>query len=203
MLPDRAAWYVLQQEGWPLPPAWYEVEVAGVRRRLPVVAIRPGLRIAVLRLPGDVELVEAAAAALAARLQAALGDALAETVLVGPEAKAVPLVHALARALGHARYVIARKARKPYMQDPVAVPVESVTTPGTQELVLDGPDAAYLRGRSAVLVDDVVSTGGTLRALEALVLGQGARVLARAAVLSEGDGVPGVLDLGRLPVWRD
>jgi len=181
----------------------YEIQVAGLRRSLPVIEVAPGLRIAAFVMLGDVELVEACAADLAARLRDHLGAAASDAVLVGPEAKAVPLVHALASGLGHRRCVICRKSLKTYMQDGVEVPVESITTPGTQRLVVSGGDAAWLTGRDVVLVDDVVSTGGTLRALESLMARCGARVRARAAAMVEGDGVDGVLALGRLPVWRE
>lgn len=185
----------------------YEVTVAGVHRVLPVVEVAPGVRIAAFVLLGDVELVEACAGALAARLAPAMREAGAADgwAVVGPEAKAVPLLHRLAERLGHARYVVCRKGVKGYMRQPLEVPVCSITTPGQQRLVLDGPDAEWLHGRDVALVDDVVSTGGTLRAVESLMWRCGARVRARAAVWLEGDGPqpPGVLALGRLPVWRE
>lgn len=181
---------------------FHEIELAGLRRRLPLVQVAPGVRIAAFVLLGDVELVAACADRLARELTQALGPALREALLVGPEAKAVPLVHAVAERLGQPRCVICRKSLKTYMQEGIEVPVESITTPGAQRLVVSAADAARLRGRDVVLLDDVVSTGGTLRALEALMARCGARVLGRAAALAEGGGVPGVLTLGTLPVWQ-
>lgn len=184
----------------------YELTIAGLRRDLPIVEVAPGVRIAAFVMLGDVELVEACARALAERLQAICGASLRgpdAPALVGPEAKVVPLLHSLAARLGHPRYVVCRKSVKGYMHHPVETDVRSITTAGTQRLVLDGPDAQWLRGRDVILVDDVVSTGGTLQALQALMGQVGARSVARVAALVEGDGVPGVEALGRLPVWRD
>jgi adenine phosphoribosyltransferase len=181
-------------------PSIFAVTVAGLRRELPVVEVAPGVRIASFVLLGDAELVEACAEELAARMRPLLP---AGAALVGPEAKVLPLLHAVAVRLGARRYVVCRKAVKAYMEDPLVVGARSITTPGRQQLVLDGGDAAWLRGRAVALLDDVVSTGGTLRAMEELMARCGARVALRAAVLREGEGVPGVLTLGCLPVWRD
>ncbi len=181
------------------------VTVAGISRRLPVIEVAPGIRIAAFVMLGDVELVAACARELAAKLRGRLGSGAGEVVLVAPEAKAVPLVHGMASELGHARCVVCRKSLKTYMVGGIEVPVASITTPGAQKLVISGSDAAWLAGRDVVLVDDVVSTGGTLRAMETLMVLCGARVVARAAAMLEGEAdetFPGVLALGQLPVWR-
>lgn len=173
----------------------HRIELCGVTRDLPIVEVVPGVRIASFDILGDAELVARAAPALLERLPPF-------DVLVGVEAKSIPLVYELARLAGHARYIVARKSVKPYMHRPVfEETVESITTPGTQRLALDAESAGRLFNQRAVLVDDVVSTGSTLRALEALVTRAGARVVARAALMAEGPaaGREDIVFLGVLP----
>lgn len=182
----------------------HEVEVAGVRRILPVVAASDGAWIAAFVLFGDVELTNACAHELASRLRHFDFDALVST-----EAKAVGLVHMIATYLSDPRsgryfpYVVCRKSVKGYMKDPLAVEVRSITTQGEQQLVLDGADVPRLRGKRVAVVDDVVSTGGTMAGVEQLLARVDATVAARAAVLLEGDlyRPADLITLGRLPVW--
>ncbi|MBE3584201.1 MAG: adenine phosphoribosyltransferase [Limnochordaceae bacterium] len=188
---------------WRLPysgQTHYDVEISGLRRRLPVVRVNQNLWIASFVMLGDVQLVNVVAGALAARLAG-----LDFAYLVGPEAKVVPLLQATATLLGHRRYVVCRKSVKSYMQDPVVVEVQSITTAGKQRLVLDGPDAQLVRDQKVIILDDVVSTGGSLTAVEALLAKAGARIVARAAALQEGDFYQDsdrpLITLGRLPVF--
>jgi adenine phosphoribosyltransferase len=175
----------------------YDLEVAGLKRRLPVVQVGENLWIASFVMLGDAELVNVCAANLAARLSGQDVD-----FLVGPEAKVLPLLQALATFMGLKRYVVCRKSVKAYMQDPLVQAVESITTQGVQQLVLDGIDVHRLRGRRVAVVDDVVSTGGSLTGVEALLKRAGAQVVCRAAVLKEGDFYQGdLVYLAYLPVF--
>lgn len=176
---------------------WYELEICGLRRTLPVVQVAPDIWIASFVMLGDTELVNTCARCLADKLQPYDFD-----IIAGPEAKAVPLLHALSTELNHPSYVVCRKSVKAYMRDPIKVEVQSITTRGTQTLVLDGPDAAKIKGKRVVIVDDVVSTGGSIQAVEELVKRAGATVVCRAAVLKEGYSYSGdLIYLQELPVF--
>ncbi|MEN2982610.1 MAG: phosphoribosyltransferase family protein [Thermus sp.] len=173
----------------------YPVEIAGVRRDLPIVQVGPDVAVALLNLLGDTELTEAAAEALAQRLPPEV-----ET-LVTPEVKAVPLAHALSRVTGRP-YVVARKTEKPYMINPVSRQVLSITTGKPQLLVLDGADIPLIRGRRVAIVDDVVSTGSTLSGLRELIESVGGQVVAVLAVFTEGTPRQDVIALGHLPLFK-
>ncbi|AEV15604.1 Adenine phosphoribosyltransferase [Thermus sp. CCB_US3_UF1] len=171
------------------------MEIAGVRRDLPIVQVGPDVAVALLNLLGDTELTEAAAEALAQRLPPEV-----ET-LVTPEVKAVPLAHALSRVTGRP-YVVARKTEKPYMINPVSRQVLSITTGKPQLLVLDGADIPLIRGRKVAIVDDVVSTGSTLSGLRELIESVGGQVVAVLAVFTEGTPRQDVIALGHLPLFK-
>lgn len=175
----------------------YAVEVAGLRRELPLFEVAPGVRIAVLNILGDTELVEACARALAERLARVEFD-----LIVTPEAKSIPLAHALARAVGRG-YVVLRKVRKIYMGETVDVETVSITTGVPQTLYLDEKDRDKVGGRRVVLLDDVVSTGSTLEGMRALMAKAGATIAAEAAVFTEGDPQrwKSIMALGHLPVF--
>jgi len=177
----------------------YAVEVAGVKRNLPLFEVAPGLRIAVLNILGDTELVKACAVALAQRLADTEYDAL-----VTAEAKSIPLVHALALETGK-DYVVLRKAYKLYMGETLSAETVSITTRQPQTLYLDEKDRAMLQGKRVVLLDDVVSTGSTLKGMRKVMQLAGAQVVAEAAVFTEGE--PGewqeILALGHLPLFKD
>ncbi|WP_243030227.1 phosphoribosyltransferase family protein [Thermus altitudinis] len=173
----------------------YPVEIAGVRRELPIVQVGPDVAVALLNLLGDTELTEAAAEELAKHLPPE-----AET-LVTPEVKAVPLAHALSR-ITKRPYVVARKTEKPYMINPVSRQVLSITTGKPQLLVLDGADIPLIRGRKVAIVDDVVSTGSTLSGLRELIESVGGQVVAVLAVFTEGTPRQDVIALGHLPLFR-
>lgn len=178
----------------------HPVQVAGLERELPLFEVAPGVRIAVVNILGDTELVQACARTLAERLAAKPYD-----VLVTAEAKSIPLAYALAVAVGKP-YVVLRKAYKPYMGAALSVETRSITTGRPQLLHLDEKDHRLLGRKQAVLVDDVVSTGSTLAGMRQLAEKVGAIVVAEAAIFTEGDD-PGawahVVALGHLPLFRD
>ncbi len=171
------------------------MEIAGVKRELPIVQVGPDVAVALLNLLGDTELTEVAAEELAKRLPPE-----AET-LVTPEVKAVPLAHALSRITGKP-YVVARKTEKPYMINPISRQVLSITTGRPQLLVLDGADLPMVRGRKVAIVDDVVSTGSTLAGLRELLESVGGQVVAVLAVFTEGTPRQDVIALGHLPLFK-
>jgi adenine/guanine phosphoribosyltransferase-like PRPP-binding protein len=175
----------------------YPVTVAGLQRELPLFEVAPGVRIAVLNILGDTELVEACARALADRLQA-----VDFNLIVTPEAKSIPLAHALSVETGRG-YVVLRKVSKIYMGETVQVQTVSITTGVPQTLYLDEKDRRQVSGSRVVLLDDVVSTGSTLEGMRQLMALAGATIAAEAAVFTEGDPGrwKGILALGHLPVF--
>jgi adenine phosphoribosyltransferase len=176
---------------------FHTVQVAGLTRHLPLFEVAPGVSIAIFNMLGDTAVVEAAAAGLAPRLP------LETEVLVTPEVKSIPLAHALSVRLG-VPYVVVRKIHKPYMVNSLSTEVVSITTGKPQTLWLDGKDRHLIAGKKAVLVDDVVSTGSTLRGMRQLIAEAGGTVVAEAAVFTEGGETdwPGVIALGHLPVFK-
>jgi adenine/guanine phosphoribosyltransferase-like PRPP-binding protein len=176
----------------------YDVEINGLRRRLPLFEVAPGTRIAVFNLLGDTEVVEAAAAGLAERLAGVDADAL-----VTAETKSVPLVYELARRL-RKPWVILRKAYKPYMGETLSAETHSITTGAPQTLYLDEKDLPLVRGRRVALVDDVISTGSTVEGMRQVMGLAGADIVAEAAVFTEGEPPAGdVVALGHLPLFTD
>jgi adenine/guanine phosphoribosyltransferase-like PRPP-binding protein/ubiquinone/menaquinone biosynthesis C-methylase UbiE len=177
----------------------HTVHLAGLERQLPLFEIAPGVRIAVLNILGDTELVEACARALAGRL-----EGIAFDLLVTAEAKSIPLAHAMAVVLGK-RYVVLRKTYKPYMGEPVKAETLSITTGKPQTLILDEKDRQLVEGKRVVIVDDVVSTGSTLEGMRKVMNLAGAQVVAEAAVFTEGDPEEwtSILALGHLPIFKD
>ena len=174
----------------------YELTVAGVTRQLPVIQIAPDLAIASFVILGDCELVTAAAPLLAERLPEI-------DYIVTAEAKGIPLANEVSRLLGLPYYIVARKSIKPYMRTPLTDEVNSITTQKTQSLCLDGKDAMAIRGRRVAVLDDVISTGASLEAVERLVEKAGAEVVARAAILAEGDAAKreDIIFLEELPLF--
>lgn len=176
----------------------YTVQIGGLTRHLPIFQVAPGVKIAIFNMLGDTEVVESAANLLATQL-----PANAE-VLIVPEVKAVPLGHALAVRSG-LPLVIIRKVRKPYMANCLQAEVVSITTGAPQTLFLDGKDRHLVQGKHAVLVDDVISTGSTLKGLRLLMAEAQARVVGEMAVFTEGEPADWsqVIALGHLPVFMD
>lgn len=176
--------------------ATYELTVAGVTRQLPIIQIAPDLAIASFVILGDCELVTASAPLLAEKLPKI-------DYIVTAEAKGIPLANEVSRLLGLPYYIVARKSIKPYMRAPLTDEVNSITTQKTQSLCLDGKDALAIRGRRVAILDDVISTGASLEAVERLVEKAGAEVAARAAILAEGDAAKreDIIFLEELPLF--
>lgn len=158
----------------------YPLSVAGLRRDLPICRVNDDLMIAAFVIFGDVELTCASAAELLKRVPEF-------DYLIAPEAKAIPLIHEMARQSGRNEYFLIRKAPKLYMNGVFEAHVRSITTEADQKLYMDGADAAKLRGKRIVILDDVISTGDSLRAAEQLVSQAGGNIVARMAILAEGD----------------
>lgn len=177
----------------------YSIEIAGLKRALPLFQIKPGLRIAILNILGDVELVQACARALGQQFKSINYD-----VLLTAEAKSIPLAHALSVET-HKPYVILRKSYKPYMGDALTAETLSITTGQPQVLVLDEKDRELLKGKKIVIVDDVISTGSTLQGMRMVIEKAGGTVVKEAAILTEGERSKweGILSLGHLPLFMD
>jgi len=160
----------------------YKMNVAGVERELPLCPINDDLYIGAFILFGDVELTEKSAEALYAK-------APEHDVMITAESKGIPLIHAMCRYSGKNRYVLARKSVKLYMRDVVSCVTKSITTGDVQTLYIDGADAEYMKGKRVLIVDDVISTGGSLKSLENLVRQAGGEVVGKMAILAEGDAI--------------
>lgn len=175
----------------------YTVEVAGLKRELPLFEVAPGVRIAIVNILGDNELVQAAATELALKL----ADKNPE-VLLTAETKSIPLVYALSTKMD-LPYVVLRKAYKPYMGNAIQAETLSITTGTPQTLFLDEKDQKLLVGRQVALLDDVISTGSTLQAMRLIADKVMAHVVAQAAIFTEGDRAKwsDVIALGHLPVF--
>ena len=177
---------------------YYDITVAGVHRRLPVVPINENMSIAGFVIFGDTDVVEPCARALAAKLPK-------ETeVLVTAEAKSIPLIYELAKVMKMPRYVIARKSVKGYMRNPIITTVNSITNMGREQiLVVDEHDAEFIKGKKVAIIDDVISTGSSIEAIEKLVRESGGEVIARAAVLAEGDAADrsDIIYLEKIPLF--
>jgi len=159
---------------------FYEINIEGCIRKLPIIRISDNLEIASFVLLGDAELVIKAAPVLAKKMPPA-------DYLITAEAKGIPLVQEMARIMGMSRYFVARKSVKPYMIDPFVTEVYSITTNKKQILCLDREESNMIKGKRILIVDDVISTGESLKAMETLVEKAGGKVMAKAAILAEGD----------------
>ena len=159
---------------------YYRMKVAGLERDLPICPVNESLYIAGFVIFGDQELTVACARELLER-------APEYDYIITAEAKGIPLAHEMARQHGDAKYILARKGPKLYMRDIFSVSVNSITTAKEQKLYLDGADAALMKGKRILVVDDVISTGESLKALEALVEKAGGIICGRMAILAEGD----------------
>lgn len=176
----------------------YELKICGLIRNLKKVHVAPNLVIASFVMLGDTELIERSADALYEKMK---GMEKID-MLVCPEAKGIPLTHALAVRFG-VDYVVARKSIKGYMENPITSEVKSITTKDKQIIVIDEIDAAKLDGKKVCVVDDVVSTGGSLRSVEDVLSKTGCSVISKVAVLLEEGGYTGkdLIYLEKLPIF--
>ena len=174
----------------------YRMKVAGIERDLPLCPIGEDLNIGAFVLFGDVELTEKCAEALYAK-------APEHDVMITAESKGIPLIHAMCRISGKNRYVLARKSVKLYMKDVVACETQSITTTAKQTLYIDGDDAEFMKGKRVLIVDDVISTGGSLASIENLVEQSGGIVVGKMAILAEGDAIDrkDIIYLAPLPLF--
>ena len=170
---------------------FYKLELLGMTRELPIVAVSDDLKIASFVILGDTELVCHAAQALCEKLPEA-------DYLITAEAKGIPLIFEMSRILQMPTYFVARKSVKAYMQDPLGIAVQSITTQAEQKLYLDSHDAALIKGKRIAIIDDVIST-----AVEDLVHKAGGEVVAKAAILAEGDAAKrtDIIFLEELPLF--
>ena len=159
---------------------YYHMNIAGLDRDLPICPVSDSLYIAGFVIFGDQELTVACARELLKR-------APEYDYIITAEAKGIPLAHEMARQAGDAKYFVARKGSKLYMRDTFGVAVRSITTDREQHLYLDGADAKLINGKRVLILDDVISTGESLTALEALVEKAGGIICGRMAILAEGD----------------
>ena len=177
----------------------YPIDIAGLHRELPICKVTDDLYIGAFICFGDAELTVACAREMLSLLAADSYD-----YLFTAEAKSIPLIHEMARQSGAKKYFIARKGPKAYMPAPIHVEDKSITTAGVQKLYLGRDDADLIRGKRIVLMDDVISTGGSLHAMEELVKMAGGTVVDRIAVLAEGGAADrkDIKYLGVLPVFN-
>ena len=175
----------------------YPMEVAGLKRDLPICKVSDDLYIGAFIVFGDAELTVACARELLKLVPADSYD-----YMLTAEAKSIPLIHEMARQSGASKYFIAREGPKVYMPDPIHVEDKSITTAGVQRLYLGRDDADLIRGKRILIMDDVISTGGSLHAMEALVEMAGGIVTGKVAVLAEGDAQsrPDIKFLAPLPL---
>ena len=158
----------------------YTLHVAGLTRELPIIKLSYDLSIASFVILGDTEIVKKTAPMIAKKLPEV-------DFVVTAEAKGIPLAYEISKILNLNEYIVARRSIKAYMEEPIEVEVNSITTTNSQKLYLNNQDANKIKGKRVALIDDVISTGQSLKALERLVEKAGANVVAKAAILAEGD----------------
>lgn len=177
----------------------HSITLAGLRRELPLFEVKPGLKIAILNILGDTELVEACAAALADK-----SKEMPFEVIVTAESKSIPLAHAMSVRLNKP-YVVLRKVYKFYMGSALKAETLSITTGAPQELYLDEKDHGLVNGRQVMILDDVISTGSTLEGMRSLMAQAGAEIAVEAAICTEGDEETwnGIVSLAHLPLFTE
>ncbi len=175
----------------------YEMDIAGMKRNLPLCKVTDDLYIGAFVMFGDVELTVHCAAEL-------LRLAPEYDYIIAPEAKSIPLLYEMARQTGAEKYFLARKGPKAYMTGVFEVEVRSITTMHIQKLVIDSADALLLNGKRILIIDDVISTGDSLRGMEELVTKAGGIIAGKMAVLAEGDARfrEDIITLASLPVFN-
>ena len=176
---------------------YYKMKIAGLDRALPICPVNDKLSIAAFVIFGDPELTVAAASEL-------IKLAPEYDYLITAEAKGIPLIHEMARQNGDKKYMLARKGAKLYMTGVFSVDVNSISTAKQQKLYLDTADAELMKGKRILIVDDVISTGDSLRALETLVNEAGGEIVGRMAILAEGDAIArkDIIYLEELPLFN-
>jgi len=176
---------------------FYEIDIAGLKRKLPLCRVSDDLYIGAFVMFGDVEITVHAAAELLKR-------APEYDYIIAPEAKSIPLLYEMARQSGAERYFLARKGPKAYMSGVFEVNVKSITTMAVQKLVIDKADADFIKGKRMLILDDVISTGESLHATEELVRQAGGIVAGKMAVLAEGDAADrdDIIVLQKLPLFN-
>lgn len=178
----------------------FTLTVAGLTRQLPLSFVGRKTKLASFTVLGDVELVDALADTFTAKLKPLTFD-----YLVALEVKAVPLVHGVAKRLGHKKFVVCRKSIKPYMTSPIVRKPFPTMPKHVKPLVIRGKDAELLKGKRVVIMDDVISTGMTMQVADSLMEDIGATVVAHAAVLRQGEQfrpITNLIALGELPIFR-
>ncbi|MDD4699499.1 MAG: phosphoribosyltransferase family protein [Oscillospiraceae bacterium] len=158
---------------------YYDITIAGIKRKLPLCAVNDKLDIAAFVLFGDVEITIAATTELLKKLPEF-------DVIVTPEAKSIPLAYEFSRQTGKP-YIVARKGIKVYMINPISVDVRSITTAHPQKLYIGEDEVNMMKGKRVLIVDDVISTGESLEAVRELVNTAGGNIIASCAILAEGD----------------
>ena len=176
---------------------FYEIDIAGLKRQLPLCRVSDDLYIGAFVMFGDVEITVHAATELLKR-------APEYDYIIAPEAKSIPLLYEMARQSGAERYFLARKGPKAYMSGVFEVNVKSITTMAVQKLVIDKADAEFIKGKRMLILDDVISTGESLHATEELVRQAGGIVAGKMAVLAEGDAADrdDIIVLQKLPLFN-
>lgn len=160
----------------------YTIDIAGIKRDLPLCKLNEDLYIGAFIMFGDVELTEHCA-------QKLLAVAPEYDVMITAESKGIPLLYEMAKQAGHNYYIVARKGPKLYMKNVVTTQVDSITTDHVQTLCIGSQEADAMRGKRVLVVDDVISTGESLAALEKLIESVGGNIVGRLAVLAEGDAI--------------
>lgn len=175
----------------------YHMTIAGCERDLPICPLNDKLSIGAFVIFGDCELTQACAAEL-------LKKAPEFDYIITAESKGIPLAYEMARQIGAKKWLLARKGAKLYMRNVFSVEVRSITTDHVQKLYLDGDDAELMRGKKILIVDDVISTGESLTALEKLVTEAGGEICGRMAILAEGDAQEreDIIYLEKLPLFN-
>lgn len=177
---------------------FHEMTIAGLKRQLPLFKVADNLYIAAFIIFGDVEMTVASAEEL-------LKKAPEFDILVTSEAKSIPLIHEMARQAGQNEYVVARKGEKVYMENVITTEVDSITTAGIQKLCIGQKEIDQMKGKRVLIVDDVISTGGSLKSIEILVNKAGGNIVGKMAVLAEGDAADrnDIIFLEKLPLFNE
>ena len=177
---------------------FYELKIAGLTRKLPLIKINKKFSIASFVILGDAEIVNVTAPILAEKLKNV-------DILVTAEAKGIPLTYEISKILNLKNYIVARKSIKSYMKNTISVDVNSITTASSQKLFLNDEDIEKIKGKNVALIDDVISTGKSLEALEKLVEKAGGKVIEKAAILAEGSAANrnDIIFIETLPIFEN